>query len=70
MFKQLMFDVGHNRTGFPDLILFDQHKRKYQWAEVKGPGDRLQENQKLWLTFFQKNDIPAEVVFVSWVFDS
>ncbi|WP_353620086.1 VRR-NUC domain-containing protein [Thalassotalea sp. G20_0] len=30
-------------------------------------GDRLQENQKLWLAFFQENGIPAEVVYVGWV---
>ncbi len=66
MFQRLMFDIAHNRTGFPDLILFDVENKKYQWVEVKGPGDRLQDNQKLWLAFFQENDIPAEVVYVSW----
>ncbi|WP_163371291.1 VRR-NUC domain-containing protein [Endozoicomonas acroporae] len=66
MFQRLMFDIAHNRTGFPDLILFDQENSRYQWLEVKGPGDRLQENQKLWLAFFQENGIPAEVVYVRW----
>ncbi|WBA82847.1 VRR-NUC domain-containing protein [Endozoicomonas sp. GU-1] len=67
MFQRLMFDIAHNRTGFPDLILFDPENNRYQWLEVKGPGDRLQENQKLWLAFFQENGIPAEVVYVGWV---
>ncbi len=66
MFQRLMFDIAHNRTGFPDLILFDVENKKYQWVEVKGPGDRLQENQKLWLAFFLENGVPAEVVYVSW----
>ncbi|WP_257284358.1 VRR-NUC domain-containing protein [Endozoicomonas sp. SESOKO1] len=66
MFQRLMFDIAHNRTGFPDLILFDPENNRYQWLEVKGPGDRLQENQKLWLAFFQENGIPAEVVYVGW----
>ena len=66
MFQRLMFDIAHNRTGFPDLILFDPENNRYQWLEVKGPGDRLQENQKLWLAFFLDNEIPAEVVYVSW----
>ena len=66
IFQRLMFDIAHNRTGFPDLILFDVENKKYQWVEVKGPGDRLQENQKLWLEFFLENEIPAEVVYVSW----
>ncbi|USE38406.1 VRR-NUC domain-containing protein [Endozoicomonas sp. SCSIO W0465] len=67
MFQRLIFDIAHNRTGFPDLILFDPENSRYQWLEVKGPGDKLQENQKLWLVFFQENGIPAEVVYVRWI---
>lgn len=34
--------------------------------EVKGPGDRLQDNQKRWLAFFAEQDIPVCVCYVSW----
>ncbi|WP_448215638.1 VRR-NUC domain-containing protein [Endozoicomonas sp. 2B-B] len=66
MLEKLVFDFAHNRTGFPDLILFQPETREYRWLEVKGPGDRLQENQKRWLSFFSEHDIPAEVIYVGW----
>jgi hypothetical protein len=34
--------------------------------EVKGPGDRIQDNQQRWLDYFSANDIPAEVWYVNW----
>jgi VRR-NUC domain len=34
--------------------------------EVKGPGDRIQDNQQRWLDYFTKHKIPAEVYYVSW----
>ena len=67
IFARLVFDIANNRSGFPDLILFAPDKRQYRWVEVKGPGDRLQENQKLWLNFFAKHHIPFEVAYVSWL---
>ncbi|WP_257264461.1 VRR-NUC domain-containing protein, partial [Endozoicomonas sp. ONNA2] len=33
MLQRLMFDIAHNRTGFPDLILFDPENSRYQWLE-------------------------------------
>ncbi|KEQ14080.1 VRR-NUC domain-containing protein [Endozoicomonas numazuensis] len=66
MLEKLIFDFAHNRTGFPDLILFKPESQEYLWVEVKGPGDKLQENQKRWLSFFSAHDIPAEVIYVDW----
>ncbi|MRI32878.1 VRR-NUC domain-containing protein [Endozoicomonas sp. OPT23] len=66
VFGKLMFDIAHNRTGFPDLILFKPETGEYRWSEVKGPGDKLQENQKRWLDFFTGKDIPFEVLYVEW----
>ncbi|WP_062269671.1 VRR-NUC domain-containing protein [Endozoicomonas arenosclerae] len=66
IFEKLVFDFAHNRTGFPDLILFKPDILQYLWVEVKGPGDKLQENQKRWLSFFVEHDIPAEVIYVDW----
>ncbi|WP_257288542.1 MULTISPECIES: VRR-NUC domain-containing protein [unclassified Endozoicomonas] len=67
MLEKLVFDFAHNRTGFPDLILFKPESQEYRWVEVKGPGDRLQENQKRWLAFFAERDMPAEVIYVDWL---
>ncbi len=64
IFGRLLFDVKNNRSGFPDLILFKD--KKYLWLEVKGPGDKLQDNQKRWLRHFNQLGIPNQVCYVSW----
>jgi hypothetical protein len=35
-------------------------------VEVKGPGDRIQDNQQRWLEYFAQHQIPAEVYYVRW----
>lgn len=54
-------------SGFPDLLLFYPEEYVYKLIEVKGPGDQLRPNQKRWLRFFEKNDIPYSVVKVRWL---
>ncbi|MBN1351391.1 VRR-NUC domain-containing protein [candidate division KSB1 bacterium] len=66
IFSRLSFDLRNNRRGFPDLILFKESQKSYKWVEIKGPGDRLQANQKRWLMVFEQANIPYEVVYVSW----
>ena len=44
----------------------DEPNSSYGLVEVKGPGDRLQEHQKFWLDFYQRNNIPAQVIYVEW----
>lgn len=34
--------------------------------EVKGPGDRLQDNQLRWLAFCEAHGMPVEVCYVTW----
>ncbi|MCZ6502821.1 MAG: VRR-NUC domain-containing protein [Gammaproteobacteria bacterium] len=64
VFKRLLADPRNNRSGFPDLVVFQNGG--YRLVEVKGPGDRLQENQLRWLRHFSSVGIPAEVVHISW----
>ena len=66
VFDRLLRDLKSNRSGFPDLVVFPDHGG-YLLAEVKGPGDSLQANQKRWLRFFLEQGIAAEVVNVGWV---
>lgn len=66
IFKRLLFDIKTNRSGLPDLIQFFPKQRSYRLIEVKGPGDRVQDNQQTWLNFFSQQGIPAEVCYVSW----
>ena len=69
-FERLMTDLKVNRAGFPDLIQFlppgAGGEPRYRLIEVKGPGDRLQDNQRRWLAFFHAQGIPAAVCHVSW----
>ncbi|KAJ7502993.1 VRR-NUC domain-containing protein [Mycena galericulata] len=41
-------DYGGRNSGVPDLIVWNIAKKECKFVEVKGPGDHLQENQKLW----------------------
>ena len=34
--------------------------------EVKGSGDRLQDNQVRWLDYYAKHDMPVAVCYVQW----
>ena len=63
-FKRLMHDVRSNRSGLPDLIQFWPREQRYQMIEVKGPGDRLQDNQLRWLDYFQEHGLPVSVCYV------
>jgi hypothetical protein len=65
-FERLLVDLRDNRTGLPDLIQFWPDERRYRMVEVKGPGDRLQDNQLRWLGFCVANGIPVEVCNVRW----
>ncbi|WAC44242.1 VRR-NUC domain-containing protein [Pseudomonas sp. SL4(2022)] len=66
-FRRLLRDLKANRAGMPDLIQFYPDARRYRMIEVKGPGDRLQDNQKRWLSFAAEQGIPVEVCYVSWL---
>ena len=65
-FERLLCDVRANRSGLPDLIQLWPAERRYRLIEVKGPGDRLQDNQVRWLNFCLAQDIPVCVCKVTW----
>lgn len=64
--NRLLADIRANRTGWPDLIQFFPDRRAYEMIEVKGPGDRLQDNQIRWLNYGVAHDMPMRVVHVRW----
>jgi hypothetical protein len=66
VFQHLLSDLRHHRKGMPDLILFDQYQRSYELIEVKGPGDRLQDHQRLWIESMLKAGLPVSVAEVVW----
>ncbi|WP_323844256.1 VRR-NUC domain-containing protein [Microbulbifer magnicolonia] len=66
LFRRLLSDIEHHRAGLPDLILFPA-AGGYELVEVKGPGDRLQQNQLRWLAFFARHHIRHRVLHVEWL---
>jgi VRR-NUC domain/Fanconi anemia-associated nuclease SAP domain len=66
IFQRLLADLRANRSGLPDLIQLWPAERRYRLIEVKGPGDRLQDNQVRWLSFCAKQQIPVCVCKVTW----
>ena len=66
-FARILTDIRANRCGLPDLVQFWPEQRRYRLVEVKGPGDRLQDNQIRWLTFYVAQGIPVSVCHVSWL---
>jgi hypothetical protein len=65
-FERILLDIRSNRSGLPDLVQFWPAQRRYRLIEVKGPGDRLQDNQIRWLTFCVSHGIPVAVCHVRW----
>jgi VRR-NUC domain/Fanconi anemia-associated nuclease SAP domain len=65
-FTRILEDVRANRSGLPDLIRFWPNERRYELVEVKGPGDRLQDNQVRWLQFCLRHGMPVRVVDIVW----
>ncbi|MCY1520963.1 Fanconi-associated nuclease 1 [compost metagenome] len=65
-FRRLLGDLRGNRAGMPDLIQFWPAERRYRMIEVKGPGDRLQDNQRRWLAFCAEHGMPVDVCYVRW----
>ena len=67
MFERILQDVQANRTGFPDLIQFWPAERRYSMIEVKGPGDRLQDNQLRWIDYCATHRMPVTVCYLEWI---
>ncbi|MDY7114802.1 VRR-NUC domain-containing protein [Halomonas sp. SSL-5] len=70
-FERLLGNLRANRAGLPDLVQFlpeaPAGEPCYRLIEVKGPGDRLQDNQRRWLAFFRRHGIPAVVCHLEWL---
>jgi hypothetical protein len=65
-FERLLSNLHENRNGLPDLIQFWPQEKRYRMIEVKGPGDRLQDNQRRWLRFCLDHEMPVAVCHVRW----
>ena len=66
VFNYLLLDLRHHRKGMPDLLELDLANHNYRLLEVKGPGDRLQDHQRLWIQTMLAQGLPVSVFQVSW----
>ena len=66
-FERILQDISANRSGLPDLIQFWPEDKWYLMLEVKGPGDRLQDNQIRWINYCIKHEMPVAVAYVQWL---
>ncbi|VDO22255.1 unnamed protein product, partial [Haemonchus placei] len=62
--RRVVTDYRNCRSGFPDLTVWNTVAKTIAVVEVKGPGDRLSTKQRLWLDFFMRHEIRAEVCHV------
>ncbi|KAK9680338.1 hypothetical protein K7432_015971, partial [Basidiobolus ranarum] len=60
MCKVLAQEYKQRSSGLPDLCLWDYTKKKMKFVEVKGPGDRLSETQKVWIDLLVANGVDVE----------
>ncbi len=63
LFKVQLSGLALYRNGMPDLIAFKEGQ--YRWIEVKGPGDKLQDNQWRWIREFERLELPFSVCYVN-----
>ncbi|MFA0015949.1 VRR-NUC domain-containing protein [Vibrio lentus] len=63
LLKVILSDLKLFRTGMPDLIAFKNDE--FHWIEVKGPGDKLQDNQWRWIKEFERLSVPFSVCYVN-----
>jgi hypothetical protein len=65
-FERILVDIKANCTGFPDLVQFWPAEKRYHMIEVKGPGDRLQDNQLRWIDYCATHGMPVSVCYLQW----
>jgi len=59
--RLLCEDYAGRVGGVPDLIVWNADEQECKFVEVKGPGDKLQENQKVWIDVLLQAGIQVEV---------
>jgi len=65
-FEWILGNVQDNRAGFPDLVQFWPEERRYRLIEVKGPRDRVQDNQRRLLEYCVRREMPVAVCYAKW----
>ena len=64
LFKLLIImkkDLRQMSSGFPDLTVI-RSDNSIEFVEVKGPGDRLQLNQRIWIRYLVEHHVPVSIL--------
>ncbi|KAI0957731.1 hypothetical protein AcW1_006029 [Taiwanofungus camphoratus] len=62
--RLLCEDYAGRVDGVPDLVIWNPEEEQCKFVEVKGPGDTLQENQKVWIDVLLQAGTHVEVCHV------
>lgn len=62
--QMLMEEWEHVSSGMPDLVIWRMQDRVVRFVEVKGPGDRLSETQKVWIDVLLRAGVEVQVGLV------
>ncbi|KAF9561143.1 hypothetical protein CPC08DRAFT_635815 [Agrocybe pediades] len=57
-------DYKGRSSGGPDLFVWKRKQGTCKFVEVKGPGDRPQENQKYWFDSLLRSEVDVEICWV------
>lgn len=63
--QMLVEEWDHCSGGMPDLVVWRMQDRTVRFVEVKGPGDRLSETQKVWIDVLLRAGIDVQVGIVT-----
>lgn len=62
-------DFRHNRSGFPDLIVFGEKGTVPRFVEIKTEGDQIRRQQLVQIERLRRAGFPVEVARVRWIVD-
>lgn len=62
-------DYKGRSSGGPDLFVWKKKEGTCKFVEVKGPGDRPQENQKYWFDSLLRSNVDVELCYVEDIKD-
>ncbi|KAH7107558.1 VRR-NUC domain-containing protein [Auriculariales sp. MPI-PUGE-AT-0066] len=65
MCRILCEDYAERVSGVPDLLAWDPSKNKAKFIEVKGPGDQLRDNQRMWIHCLRNAGVEVELCKVA-----
>ena len=69
LMQAMLTSPAFMRAGMPDLLLLvgSGQVSRLEWVEVKGPGDKLQDNQRVWLSQLATLGLSSSLCHVNYI---